>query len=116
MIKLVSYIHSLKKNQTTRFIFYEICLIFGFALAYWISDHIYLANSELLKKLGLGHIKKVDNLYSYLWFSLITQTTVGFGGTLPDGDNLVNTQSVILRFLMILQLFSIILVTGWTLS
>ena len=116
MIKIISYIHSLKKNQATRFIFYETCLIFGFALAYWLSDRIYLANPELLKNLGFGHIKKADNLYSYLWYSLITQTTVGFGGTLPDGNNLVNTQSIILRFLMILQLFSIILVTGWTLT
>ena len=116
MIKILSYIHSIKKNKIHKFIYYEFMLIICFAFAYWLSDKLYLSAPELMKNLGLGEIKKKDDFYSYLYFSLITQTTVGFGGTLPDGRDMINTSSIILKILLTLQLISIILVTGWTLG
>jgi len=116
MIKIFSYSHSVKNNKIYKFIYYELLLIICFAFAYWLSDKLYLFAPGLMKNLGLGEIKKTDDFYSYLYFSLITQTTVGFGGRLPDGGHVISTSSIILKILLTLQLFSIILVTGWTLA
>ena len=109
-------IHKLSKDKKKAydFLFYEIFLIVGFAIAYWLSDIFMSAYPKLAKKLHLGETKKIDDFYSYLYFSLITQTTVGYGGTLPDGGHIITTKSIPLKILMILQLFSIILITAWT--
>lgn len=115
MISLIPLSKAINKNKGTRYIFYEFILIIVFALAYWLSD-LFLHNyPDLAKKLSLGSIKQLDSFYSYLYFSLITQTTVGFGGTLPAGGNVVSTESNLLRLLSLCQMSSIILITGWTL-
>ena len=70
----------------------------------------------VMKKHGFGEIKTEDDFYSYLYLSLITQTTVGYGGVLPDGGQMITTKSVLLKYLVIIQLFSVIIMTGWTLA
>ena len=109
-------IHKLSKNKKKAydFLFYELCIVISFAIAYWVSDILMDKYPLLAKKYHLGKAKKIDNFYSYLYFSLITQTTVGYGGTLPDGGHIITTKSVPLKILMILQLFSIIGITAWT--
>jgi hypothetical protein len=116
MITLISYIHAKKNRKIKKFIFYQLCLVLGFAIAYWLSDKLYMTVPEFMKKLGLGEIKTEDDFYSYMYLSLITQTTVGFGGILPDGGQMITTKSTILRYLVFLQLLSVIVMTGWTLA
>ena len=55
-------------NKISRFILLETLLIFGFAIAYLLSD-IFLYNySELGKKLGFGSInKKVIFYHTYIF-------------------------------------------------
>ena len=115
MLGLISLIKAIKNKKAAKFIYYELVLIIVFAILYKLSDLVIYHFPDLAKKLNLGEIKLVDSFYSYLYFSTITQTTVGFGGTLPDGGNVVTTKSNLLRFLSMLQLLSIIFVTGWTL-
>lgn len=115
MISLITLSNSINKNKGTRYIFYQFILIIVFALAYWLSD-LFLHNyPDLAKKLSLGYIKQVDSFYSYLYFSLITQTTVGFSTALPGGGNVVYTESNLLRLLCLCQMSSIIFITGWIL-
>ena len=116
MIKLISFINAKKNIKIKRFIFYQLCLVVCFALAYWLSDKLYAFAPEFMKKHGLGEIITEDNFYSYLYLSLITQTTVGFGGILPDGGHFLTTKSIFLRYLVFLQLLSVIIMTGWTLA
>jgi hypothetical protein len=115
MISLMSLSKAINKNTGTRYILYEFILIFFFALAYWLSDLFLNYYPDLGKKLGLGSIKQLDSFYSYLYFSLITQTTVGFGGILPGGGDVVATNSRLLRGLNLCQMVSIIIITGWAL-
>ena len=103
------------KNKAAKFIFYEFIIIISFAFAYWLSDIFMAKYPKLATKLHLGEIHQADSFYSYLYFSLITQTIVGYGGTLPDGGSVLSTKSIPLRLLVGLQLFSIVLITGWTL-
>ena len=98
------------------FIIYQLLLVFVFAILYWLSDRLYAAFPDIMKNYGFGEIKTEDDFYSYLYFSLITQTTVGYGGVLPDGGQMITTKSVLLKYLVLLQLFSVIFMTGWTLA
>lgn len=113
---LLNTFQSLLKNKSFKFIFFHMLLIIFFAALYWFSDIWMYHNKDLAKKLGLGYIKQVDSYDSYLYFSSITQTTIGFGGILPDGGNVVTTKSVPLRIINFIQMWSIIVVTGLALS
>ena len=84
--------------------------------SYWLSDLFMKNFPDLGKKLYLGSIKQADSLYSYLYFSVITQTTIGFGGILPDGGNIVDTKSNLIKFFSLLQMLSVIYMTGWSLK
>lgn len=116
MVNLISYISAKKNLKVKNYIKYQFYLVIGFAIAYWSTDQIYVFAPELMKKFGLGEIKSADNFYSYLYLSLITQTTVGFGGILPDGGQMITTKSRMLQFLVVSQLISVIAITGWTLA
>ena len=116
MIKLISYIHAKKNNKILMFVLYQLLLVFVFATLYWLSDKLYAAFPDIMKNYGFGEIKTEDDFYSYLYLSLITQTTVGYGGVLPDGGQMITTKSVLLKYLVLLQLFSVIFMTGWTLA
>lgn len=98
------------------FVLHKLLLVFVFATLYWLSDRLYAAFPDIMKNYGFGEIKTEDDFYSYLYFSLITQTTVGYGGVLSDGGQMITTKSVLLKYLVLLQLFSIIFMTGWTLA
>ena len=115
MINFFNYVTAKNNNKGKDYIKYQLLVIIFFAIAYWTSDQLYSYAPEFFKKLGLGEIKKPSSVYSYIYLSLITQTTVGFGGILPDGGHFIQTQSVVLRYLVITQLLSIILISGWVL-
>lgn len=67
------------------FVLYQLLLVFVFATLYWLSDKLYAAFPDIMKNYGFGEIKTEDDFYSYLYVSLITQTTVGYRSVLPDG-------------------------------
>tara|TARA_B100001250_G_C19310369_1_gene575979 strand:+ start:247 stop:600 length:354 start_codon:yes stop_codon:yes gene_type:complete len=98
-----------------KYVYVQFVVIIFFAFAYWFSDLLLSKYPELCKKYGLGTIEQKDTFYSYLYFSFITQTTVGFGGTLPGGGNVVTTNSNLLKFFSIAQLASIVIITAWSL-
>lgn len=114
MIKLYSYLYAMRNHRAIRFILYELLISLLFALAYWITSIFVVKYSHSSDESHLGNITKTDSFLAYLQFALITQTTVGYGGVLPDGDNILTTKSVVLRLLVMAQLISIILLTSWT--
>lgn len=99
------------------------CLIF--AILYYLMDYIisYYPNfSEkyLIQELNKSQQKNSNNqiftlkppLY-YLWFSLITQTTVGYTGMLSldnKSQNFVHMRSTPFKILNIIQLLSILII------
>ena len=104
-----------KHTKARHFLQIQSLLVMGFTLAYWLTDKLYGHFPDTMERLGLGTIKAEDNLFSYLYFSLITQTTVGYGGTLPDGSDVISTKSVVLRILSLMQLMSVIMMMAWAL-
>lgn len=114
MINLFSYLYAMKNHRAIRFIIYELLISLLFALAYWITSIFISKYSQPSNQYNFDNSNKIDSFMSYLHFALVTQTTVGYGGVLPDGGNILTTKSRPLRLLVMTQLISIILLTGWT--
>ena len=115
MFGLKGYVNAVKHKKAQQFLKINLILVIGFALAYRLADQLLHWYPDLAQQWGLGTIKQVDTLYSYLYFSLITQSGVGFGGILPDGNNVITTDSILIRLLSLMQLVSVVLMLTWTL-
>lgn len=101
----------LKDKKKLTFIRNNIIAIFVFAILYWSQERFIYNYPELSNKLGFGSTSpNIDDFYYWLWFSALTQTTVGYSGPItPKGvsipfDKIPNR---VYKVLNVLQLFSI---------
>ena len=86
------------------FVFWQLIMVLIFAFAYWILAHANRCPSgNNCEFYGLG---SHSSLMDFFYYSLTTQTTVGFGDIVP--------MSKIARFLSMLQMTMIYLVIGIT--
>lgn len=95
-------------------------LVIMFAILYYVTDHFNNNNFDLAQRIFFvrNDIKKEDyytpgSLDYYLWHSLITQTTVGYGGVVTSGGKSISWSSIssnIYKVLNILQLVSIFII------
>ena len=104
-------------KKAFKFLKYHLTSIIIFAILYWFQDWFITNYPELSKKIYFGgnNGPPPNSFLYYLWFSLITQTTVGYGGIIEaDGTNtpFVKIQSHLLKALNIIQLLSIFLITA----
>ena len=115
---------SVFKKLNLRFFYINVIAVLVFAFLYYIQDVLIFHNQELAKKLHLfdtnNSIKSYSNKVSpfsyYLWFSLMTQTTVGYGGP----ANTVTGHSVsffqepnrLAKFINVLQMLSILFIVS----
>ena len=96
-----------------------------FAILYYLMDYIISYYPDFSEKYLLQERKNREKQNSndplftlkpplyYLWFSLITQTTVGYTGMLESSGNsgtFTSMRSNVFKFLNILQLISIFLI------
>ena len=91
------------KNSGTKYILINLISILVFTVLYWISDRINLKDVD-------------DPWYYWLYFSSITQTTVGYGGIEVKGKpgiNIMTFKSTHIKILLFLQLLSVILINGY---
>jgi len=104
---------SLIKNNGVKYLKYNIISTLMFGVLYWLSDYILTNYRKLSKELHFGEYKDhnpVDPFYYWLWQSLITQTTVGYGGiTSATGKSisLLNFDNNLFKIFNFAQLFSI---------
>lgn len=105
-----------------KFFLYHIFCVVLFAILYFLQDYFISNYSEIAKKLKFipqdydGSKDKANNIIYYIWFSLITQTTVGYGGLLNErtGNPLpwVQIKYRTYKVLNILQLISIFFISA----
>jgi len=90
-------------NKGYKYIFINIFSILVFSIFYYISDIYSIYEIE-------------DPWYYWLYFSSITQTTVGYGGIQIKGQpgiNIMTFKSLHIKILLFLQLLSVILINGY---
>lgn len=116
MINLLNYLREVKKNKGSKYIVYQTLLVIFFGFLYWISDYLIIYYPNLAKKFNFGSIREIQSLGTYIFYSLVTQTTVGYSGILRNGGSIMDTKSNLLKIINGIQLFSIFVITGWTIS
>jgi len=104
------------KNNGVKYLKYNIISTLMFGLLYWLADYILTNHRKLSKELHFGDYtdnNPVNPFYYWLWHSLITQTTVGYGGpiTFIGGNisilNFHNNLYKIFNFAQLLSVFFI---------
>jgi len=100
---IMNLISLINLNKGYKYIFINILSILLFSIFYYISDiySVYEIN---------------DPWYYWLYFSSITQTTVGYGGIEVKGEsgvNIMTFKSISIKILLFLQLLSVILINGY---
>lgn len=89
---------SVLKKLNLRFFYLNVIFVIVFAILYYLQDVFISNNQELAEKLWLLRKERNSKNYSdepspfyyYIWFSLMTQTTVGYGGA----DNTITGKAV----------------------
>jgi len=105
-----------------KFFYYHLLAILIFGILYYLQDYFITNYPILAKKLKIisedydaSHDKVNDILY-YLWFSLITQTTVGYSGLINERTskvvpwNKINYRTY--KVINIIQLLSIFYISA----
>ena len=83
-----------------------------FAILYYLSDQFLFYKPTLSARLGLGSVKKTQTLPYYFYYSLITQSTVGYeGGKGEGGFQQVNSN--LFKTLNLIQIIGIFIITGY---
>jgi len=73
-----------------KFFYYHLLAVIFFGVLYYLQDYFITNYPKLAKKLKFipedydASKDKPDSIIYYLWFSLITQTTVGYSGLLNE--------------------------------
>lgn len=112
-----------KLSFSNKAIIYLIISLFNvllFSILYYIQDYFISNNIELSKILGIldknyKEKPEVNSFLYYFWFSLITQSTVGYNNILnKDGKNIpfMKISYYPFKFLNIIQLISIFAITA----
>ena len=106
------------------FFFAHIGCVILFALLYQLQDNFILNNIDFAQKIGLMEKNipkkyyswKSSPFYYYIWYSLITQTTVGYGGVVDtatgDTVSFIQIPNRLFKILNVIQLLSVILIAA----
>ena len=110
------------KNKGLQYLIINVLTAFFFGLLYYLNDVFVSNNIELSKKIGIldkkyNSIKdKSNSLFYYLWFSLLTQTTLGYGGLINEktGQSIPfgHIHYKVFKILNFMQILSIFVIAG----
>lgn len=112
----IYYMNLLFSNKGYKFFKFHTLAVIIFALLYWIQDLFLSTYPILSKKMYLGSTyPPADTLLYYMWFSLITQSTVGYGGVIEANGKIKafpKIHSVPYKVINFAQLISIFAITA----
>lgn len=109
---LLSYLRNFIITKKSRYIFlkYHFSAIFIFGLLYWIQDRFITYHPNLSKNIDFGKAyAPPDSFFDWLWFSAVTQTTVGYDRLSDGGESLAfnKIQNKVFKFINFVQICSI---------
>ena len=103
-------------KKVVKFVLLHLFFVIFFGILYWISDIILSKYPDFSKKhLGLVEVdfgnrgEDSQDLFYYLWFSAVTQTTVGYGGLIDKKGKAIQLikSDYLWRFFNLSQLLSV---------
>ena len=107
----------LLSKKGVMFFKYHVISILLFSFLYYIQDKFLDRYPELSKKLRLGEsTPPTNNFFYWLWFSAITQTTIGYNGPASQAGASIDfskNKNKLFKLLNITQIFSIFLITAY---
>ena len=116
MFQLLTTIVPLNSSKKMRFLKYHIYSVIIFGLLYWFQDNIVNDYPKFFIKYGFGQsVDRPDSFFYWMWFSLVTQTTVGYSGAVgSDGSQIAFNKITnnVYKILNTLQLLSIFFITA----
>ena len=110
------------KKFNLRFFYLNLIAVVVFGLLYYAQDVFITSHQELAKRLNIldetpdkvNYSNEVSPLPYYFWFSLITQTTVGYSGAdnskTGKSVSYLNSPNRLSKFVNFLQLLSILFI------
>ena len=106
----VTHVHSFLITKARHFVFYNFVTVFVFGLIYYALQYFdgktFVSNRAITDQ--HAHKTNTFTLIECIHFSLVTQTTIGYGGMIPLSKLCVLVNS--------LQLFSIFWITATSIS
>lgn len=113
----IPFLNNIKKSK--QYLLYNIFSILIFAFLYWLNDYFIYFAIENFPDIFNKYIDyseytgKINTFLYYLWFSLITQTTVGYSGLINANGKIIPFSKYPLwtfKYLNIMQLLSIFII------
>ena len=109
-------LHLTGSSKKMRFLKYNIGAVIIFGLLYWLQDVFMSRYPKLGKELYLGKATPPsDSLYYWMWFSVLTQSTVGYGGAVDESGRRASFDNIhdrVFKALNFIQLFSVLFITA----
>ena len=107
-------------NKALFYLLISLLNVLIFTILYYIQDYFISNNIELSKKLGIldknyNENPEINSILYYFWFSLITQSTVGYNNiSNKNGQNMsfMKISYYPFKFLNIIQLISIFAISA----
>jgi hypothetical protein len=114
----------LKKKMNLTFFWLNIIGVVTFTFLYKLQDGFIVRNKEFALKYGLlsddydshDYSNRSSSFMYYLWYSLITQTTVGYSGAVDSKTGLpvsfIESPNRVFKVLNIAQLLSVLFIVS----
>ena len=111
-------------NKGIYYILTNFLIVIIFAILYYIQDFFITKNIEFSKQVGIldknynennNENSEIKSLLYYFWFSLVTQTTVGYGTIINSNGKqipFIKIEYIPFKILNILQLISIFVIAA----
>jgi hypothetical protein len=116
MFQLLTMIIPSNSSKKMRFLKYHIGAAVLFGLLYWFEDNIVNDFPKIFSEYGFGQsVDRPDGFFYWMWFSILTQTTVGYSGAVGSDGSQVPFNKItnnVYKIINTLQLLSIFFITS----
>ena len=107
----------INSNKGIQFFKLHMFAIFFFAIIYRLQDHYMTHYPKIAEKMGLGKgLPPTNSFFYWLWFSAITQTTIGYSGPASQSGVTVTfaeNKNNLFKIINLLQIFSVFFITAY---
>lgn len=110
----------IKSNKAFSFLKLHLISTLIFTLIYWSQDYFMTHYPNVSDKVGLGKgIPPTNSLFYWLWFSAITQTTIGYSGPASQSGvtiTFAKNHNLLFKIINLTQIMSVFFITAYLIN